>query len=145
MRCVPCCSQFFWILDLCSFLFLTFCWYLCQPVHSAVRRFAILAQFYLRSACDKHYALQDSNLFRMWILNTTWLRACSYGQKLSRLPRKHFDKFTSEISPWYEIIWKVALCSYETKVFPGTEISLADRRDLGDRDNFGLIWTQLSR
>ena len=24
-------------------------------------------------------------------------RACSYGQKLSRLPRKHFDKFTSDI------------------------------------------------
>ena len=31
------------------------------------------------------------------------------------------------------------------KVFPGTEISLADRRDLGDRDNFYPIWTQLSR
>ena len=30
------------------------------------------------------------------------LRACSYGQKLSRLARKHFDKFTSEISPSYE-------------------------------------------
>ena len=25
------------------------------------------------------------------------------------------------------------------KVFPGTEISLADRRDLGDRDNFHPI------
>ena len=32
------------------------------------------------------------------------LRACSYGWKLSRLQRKHFDKFTSEISPCYEII-----------------------------------------
>ena len=31
------------------------------------------------------------------------------------------------------------------KVFPGTEISLADRRDLGDRDNFYPILTQLSR
>ena len=30
------------------------------------------------------------------------LRACSYGQKLSRLARKLFDKFTSEISPCYE-------------------------------------------
>jgi hypothetical protein len=30
------------------------------------------------------------------------LRACSYWQKLSRLARKLFDKFTSEISPWYE-------------------------------------------
>ena len=27
------------------------------------------------------------------------LRACSYGKKFSRLVRKHFDKFTSEISP----------------------------------------------
>ena len=31
------------------------------------------------------------------------------------------------------------------KVFPGTEISLADRRDLGERDNFYPIGTQLSR
>ena len=31
------------------------------------------------------------------------------------------------------------------KLFPDTEISLADRRDLGDRDNFYPIWTQLSR
>ena len=31
------------------------------------------------------------------------------------------------------------------KVFPLTEISLDDRRDLGDRDNFYPIWTQLSR
>ena len=30
------------------------------------------------------------------------LRACSYGQKLSRLARKRIDMFTSEISPWYE-------------------------------------------
>ena len=30
------------------------------------------------------------------------VRACSYGQKFSRLARKHFDKFTSEISPSYE-------------------------------------------
>ena len=30
------------------------------------------------------------------------LRACSYGPKFSRLARKHFDKFTSEISPSYE-------------------------------------------
>ena len=33
---------------------------------------------------------------------TRVLRACSYGQKLSRLARKLFDKFTSEISPCYE-------------------------------------------
>ena len=35
----------------------------------------------------------------------TWslfFRACSYGKKLSRLARKHFDKLTSEISPSYE-------------------------------------------
>ena len=29
------------------------------------------------------------------------LRACSHGKKLSRLARKPFDKFTSEISPSY--------------------------------------------
>jgi hypothetical protein len=34
--------------------------------------------------------------------NILSLRACSYGQKLSRLAGKHFDKFTSEISPCYE-------------------------------------------
>ena len=32
----------------------------------------------------------------------TAFRACSYGEKLSRLARKHFDTFTGEISPWYE-------------------------------------------
>ena len=41
-------------------------------------------------------------------------------------------------SPCYKMIF-ITLRSYETKVFPGTEISLADRRDLGDRDNFCLI------
>jgi hypothetical protein len=34
--------------------------------------------------------------------NEIGFRACSYGQKLSRLARKLFDKFTSEISPFYE-------------------------------------------
>jgi hypothetical protein len=29
-------------------------------------------------------------------------KACSFVEKLSRLARKHFDKFTSEISPCYE-------------------------------------------
>ena len=54
-------------------------------------------------------------------ISCTWriLRACSYGQKLSRLPRKHFDKFTSEISPCYKIIWKVALrWSHMITTFP---------------------------
>jgi hypothetical protein len=37
----------------------------------------------------------------IWCCDVT-LRACSYGQKLSRLARKLFDKFTSEISPCYE-------------------------------------------
>jgi len=46
------------------------------------------------------------------------LRACSYGAKLSRLARKHFDKFTSEISASTKIVWKVTLRSYETKSFP---------------------------
>ena len=44
-----------------------------------------------------------------------------------------------------KITWKVTLCSYRTKLFPSTEISLVDRRDLGRRENFGPIWTQLSR
>ena len=35
--------------------------------------------------------------------------------------------------------------SYGREVFPGTEISLADRWDLGDRDNFYPIWKQLTR
>ena len=42
--------------------------------------------------------------------------------------RKHFGKFTNEISPCYEIIWKVAFVHMRVmrrKIFPGTEISLA--------------------
>ena len=35
-------------------------------------------------------------------MKTVTVRACSYGKKFSRLARKHFDKFTSEISPSYE-------------------------------------------
>ena len=54
---------------------------------------------------------QDSEICR--------LRACSYGQKFSRLARKHFDKFTSEISPSYENSMKSYLAFiYETKSFP---------------------------
>ena len=53
---------------------------------------------------------------------------CSYGQKLSRLPRKHFDKFTSEILPCYEYE-KLDCVHMGRKVFPGTEISLADRQN----------------
>ena len=34
---------------------------------------------------------------------------------------------------------------WDGNVFPGTEISLADGQDLGNRDNFYPIWTQLSR
>jgi hypothetical protein len=41
-------------------------------------------------------------LISMIVEQKTRLRACSYGQKLSRLARKLFDKFTSEISPCYE-------------------------------------------
>ena len=68
--------------------------------------------------------------------------ACSYGQKLSRLPRKHFDKFTSEILPCYETIWKVAFAFLWDEKF---SLVPTDRRDLGDRDNFYPMWTQLSR
>ena len=71
-------------------------------------------------AKDPHLRIEDLVLLkqnRRNKLNLPWdrvlyygsghkkiLRACSYGQKLSRLPRKHFDKFTNEISPCYEII-----------------------------------------
>jgi hypothetical protein len=47
------------------------------------------------------------------------VRACSYGQKLSRLVRKLLDKFTSEISPWYENNMKsYTAFIYKTKSFP---------------------------
>jgi hypothetical protein len=46
--------------------------------------------------CNFSYYFHDKARSRLW----TW--ACSYGQKLSRLARKLFDKFTSEISPCYE-------------------------------------------
>ena len=42
----------------------------------------------------------------VWVMlifsHLTKFRDFSFGQKLSRLTRKHFDKFTSEISPSYE-------------------------------------------
>ena len=62
-----------------------------------------------------------------------WMSECEF--QLSRLPGKHFGKFTSQISPSYEIkiILKVTYCVHmRRKVFPGSEISLADGRDLGD-------------
>jgi hypothetical protein len=51
------------------------------------------------------------NLFMFVSVN--FLGACSYGQKLSRLARKPFDKFTSAISPCYENNMK----SYTTSTF----------------------------
>ena len=40
-------------------------------------------------------------------------------EKLFRLPRKHFDKFTREMSPSYENRMKSYLTfSFETKSFP---------------------------
>ena len=42
------------------------------------------------------------------------------------------------ISPCCEILWKVADEKF-------SRVSLTDRRDLGDRDNFYPIWTQLLR
>ena len=46
--------------------------------------------------------LADTN-FPSKISHRKWtFRACSHGQKLSRLARKLFDKFTSEISPCHE-------------------------------------------
>jgi hypothetical protein len=46
------------------------------------------------------------------------LRACSYGQKLSRLARKLFDKFTSEISPCYENNMKSYIAFIWDEKFP---------------------------
>ena len=70
----------------------------------------------------------------------------SYGQKLSRLQRKHFDIYKRDLA----LLWNnkkscIAFIWDEKFHRPGTEISLADRRDLGDQDNFYPIWTQLSR
>ena len=39
--------------------------------------------------CDNSISLTAKNNAGSKIL---YLRACSYGQKLSRLPRKHFDR-----------------------------------------------------
>ena len=48
------------------------------------------------------------------------------GKSYPQSARKHFDKFTSEISPSYENSMK----SY---------LTLVDRRDLGTRENICLI------
>ena len=44
------------------------------------------------------------------------------------------------VMKWYE---KLHCGHMRRKVLPATEMSLADRRDLGDRDNSCLIGTQL--
>ena len=59
-------------------------------------------------------------------------RACSYGQKLSRLARKPLDKFTSEISPWYENNIKSYTAFIRDEKFSRVP---RDKQDLGDRDN----------
>ena len=41
-----------------------------------------------------------------------------YGQKLSRLARKHFEEFTSEISPCYENNMKSYIVFIWDKTFP---------------------------
>ena len=63
--------------------------------------------FYRKYIHDNHaliYSLVIRIINRIMIAVRlfVYLRACSYGQKLSRLARKLFDKFTSEISPCYE-------------------------------------------
>ena len=47
-----------------------------------------------------------------------YLRPCSYGQKLPRFARKHFDEFTSEISPCYENNMKSYIVFIWDKTFP---------------------------
>ena len=73
------------------------------------------------------------------------LRACSYGQKLSRLPTKHFDKSNTFILFLWEMFsrlpGKVSRCDVDFvkckhKVFPlsGKVVFIWDGNDLGDRD-----------
>ena len=58
-------------------------------------------------------------------INSPWnkptgtpLSPCSYGQKSSRLARKHFEEFTSEISPCYENNMKSYIVFIWGKTFP---------------------------
>ena len=99
------------------------------------QRFAALARG-LAIVCCNNIAAEDTKL----------LRPCSYEQKLSRLARKHFEESTSEISPCYENNIKsyiVLSHSYETKLFPSTDILsiviykiMSQRETLpGKRDN----------
>ena len=69
------------------------------------------------------------------------LRACSYGEKLSRLARKHFDlpnNFVLFIWDEFPLSGKVLnqFHSYTTNIFPCTEISPINKRDLGTWENF---------
>jgi hypothetical protein len=65
--------------------------------------------------------------------------SCSYGQTLSRLARKLFDKFTREILPWYENNMKSC-----------KKFSCVPRSGLLTDENsvtwimFSPLWTQLS-
>ena len=69
---------------------------------------------------DKISATRNKIWFqRMHALTqTSSLRACSYGQKLSRLARKHFEEFISEISSCYENNMKSYIVFIWGKTFP---------------------------
>ena len=75
--------------------------------------------------------------------SVTRLRACLYGEKLSRLARKHFDKFTSEILPCYENDMKKLHCVHmRRKVFPCTEILLRVVLLYGPSTTQHFLWCQ---
>ena len=69
--------------------------------------------------------------------------ACLYGQKLSRSPRKHFDKFTSEIS-----VTEIIFISYEhnfpalhfTKSTSKRKTLPAKRENISPYEQNNIIW-----
>ena len=75
------------------------------------------------------------------IVNIKFVRAYSYGKKLSRLARKHFDlpnNFVLFIWTVFPLSGKVLnkLRSYGTNIFPCIGISPINKRDLCTRENF---------
>ena len=73
------------------------------------------------------------------------LRACSYGQKLSRFPRKHFDRSNNVVCSYGEMFSRlpgkvsrgdVDFVKCKQKVFPlsGKVVFIWDKNYLGHRD-----------
>ena len=75
------------------------------------------------------------------------IRACSYGQKLSLLPRKHCDRSNNVLFIGRNVfpltVGKISRCDVdfvkcEQKVFPlsGKVVFICDENYLGTRENF---------